>query len=61
MENFVTNEVCDIFSRLKVASNLEEQIGLMLVRLLFKLKHLFAFVAISKVTTSRLPPCCFGR
>ena len=23
--------------------------------------HLFAFVAISKVTTSRLPPCCFGR
>ena len=33
----------------------------MLVRLLFKLKHLFAFVAISKVTTSRMPPCCFGR
>ena len=36
-------------------------IALMLVRLPFKLKHLLAFVAISKVKTLRLPPCCFGR
>ena len=36
-----------MFSRLKFVSKLEEQIGLMLIRLLFKLKHLFAFVAFS--------------
>ena len=60
VENFVINEVCEIFSQLKFVLKLEKQIGLMLVRLLLKLNHLFAFVAISKVTTSRLPPSCFG-
>ena len=49
------------FSRLKFVLKLEEQIDLVSVRLLFKLKRSFAFVAISKVTTSRLPPCCFDR
>ena len=34
------------FSQLKFVSKLEEQIGLMLVRLVFKLECLFAFVAI---------------
>ena len=57
----LTKSVPFLFFRLKFVSKLEEQIGLMMVRLLLKLKHLFAFVAISKVTTSRLPPCCFDR
>ena len=43
----------------KFVRKLEEQIDLLLVRLLFKLKRLFEFVAISKVMTSRLSPCCF--
>ena len=47
------------FSRLKFVLKLEEQLGLVLVKLLFKLKRLFAFVTILKVMTSRLPPCCF--